>query len=82
MCRKILAEAFRLAGDTMQREGAWERAMQMYSLSLDLSPDNLTVLHNRADMNLKVFAFPPYTRLKATSANFFFALLIAVCTSV
>ena len=40
----------------MQDEGTWERAMHMYSLSLDLNPHNLKSLHPRAHMNLRVIA--------------------------
>ncbi|KAK9903269.1 hypothetical protein WJX75_001491 [Coccomyxa subellipsoidea] len=52
--RERFSEGFRLAGDRMQDEGTWERAMHMYSLSLDLNPHNLKSLHPRAHMNLRL----------------------------
>ena len=54
MCRERVSEGFRLAGDKILQDGAWEQAKLMYSLSLDMNLCNLNALCNRAHINLEV----------------------------
>ncbi|EIE22993.1 hypothetical protein COCSUDRAFT_63382 [Coccomyxa subellipsoidea C-169] len=52
--REKVSEGFRLAGDKILQDGAWEQAKLMYSLSLDMNLCNFNALCNRAHINLEL----------------------------
>ena len=54
MRRQRVSEAFKCAGNDLQKTRAWQTAKHMYDLSLNANPHNLKALSNRAFMNLQV----------------------------